>query len=116
MSEEEPSSLVSPNSSECLADEEDVSRCREVRSRCISTDATVLVLLADVLQQPGMLHLSEERKAPHYDHRRIRCINSSNQEQTTRELSGTTDGGIHADLHGQPALNLSPSAVLCCVC
>jgi hypothetical protein len=107
---------VSPNSSECLADEEDVSRCREVRSRCISADATVLVLLADVLQQSGILHLSEERKAPHYGYRRIRCMNYSNQEQTTREVSGATDGGIHTGLHRQPSLNLSPSTVLCCVC
>src|SRR5919197_410328 len=40
IAEEEPSALVSPNSSACLADEEDVSRCREVQ--CSTRSAHVI--------------------------------------------------------------------------
>jgi hypothetical protein len=68
----------------------------------------MLVLLTDVLQQPGLLQLSAEPKAPH-----VRA-----QKGTLQALrqSGATDCSVHTDLHGQPSLNLSPSTVLHRVC
>jgi len=39
----------------------------------------------------------------------MRC---GSQAQTTREVSGATDCGVHTGLHGKPALNLLPSTVL----
>ncbi len=98
-------------------DQPDISLLRIVLiGEILRAEESMLGLLADVLQQSGLLQLSDEAKAPQARPRRTRCLRCGSQEQATREVVRGRRLWRTPEPAREPSLNLLPSTAFHRVC